>query len=376
MPTIPDTFCPLKWDEITLNSQVNYVYACCKATPIKFTNIDNARNILKDQQLNLLQGVRDPSCDYCWATESVGNTSRRLDALQIFNTSNFESYQTGNRQPSKLEINLGNECNLQCTYCNPKFSSKWAHDVNTKIYPVFADRFHYAVDPKSKTTEMNLRLLEHYEPDTLCLIGGEPLLNKQLWEILKLSSASHIIITSNFKCTNATIDKLFAHIRKFKKVSLTVSLDSTTDNAEFTRFGIDYVNLINTITYALHNAPPNVTFEIASLMSSITIRDIENLVPVVLEFKKLHSRLIWGFSYVVNPKIQSFATLPEQLKPAITSTLEMIDTLGFAEGNKQILTVMNSVTFNHTLYKELERFVIEFSERHNIATPLHLYNIL
>ena len=38
MQKIPDTFCPAKWDELLLNLNYNYAYACCKATPLMFVN--------------------------------------------------------------------------------------------------------------------------------------------------------------------------------------------------------------------------------------------------------------------------------------------------------------------------------------------------
>ena len=45
-----------------------------------------------------------------------------------------------------IQVSVGNECNFQCTYCNPKFSSKWEDDVRRQSYKVFTDRFFYGID--------------------------------------------------------------------------------------------------------------------------------------------------------------------------------------------------------------------------------------
>ena len=83
MPKIPDTFCPAKWDEIYINLDYNFVYSCCKATPVTVNS--NISETLKNQKTNLLSGIMDPSCNYCWDIEEKGHTSRRARYLKKFN---------------------------------------------------------------------------------------------------------------------------------------------------------------------------------------------------------------------------------------------------------------------------------------------------
>ena len=69
MQKIPDTFCPAKWDEIIINCSQNLVYSCCKATPVNFDK--EFKSIIDNQKDNLINGVKDPSCNYCWKTKKT-----------------------------------------------------------------------------------------------------------------------------------------------------------------------------------------------------------------------------------------------------------------------------------------------------------------
>ena len=173
MHKIPDTFCPAKWDELFVSFEMNYAYSCCKSTPTKFSN--NVFEIIDVQKQKLLEGHQDESCNYCWNVERLGTDSLRHSYLKDFDPATFEQYKDNSVRPRMIQVSLGNECNFQCTYCNPKFSSKWEQDVRTKPYKVFTDRFFYSIDPKqSDVMDKNIEFLStisHIEK--LGVQGGE-----------------------------------------------------------------------------------------------------------------------------------------------------------------------------------------------------------
>ena len=314
MQKIPKTFCPAKWDELHLNYNYNWAYGCCKATPIVFKR--DWHEELDKQKNNLLEGVQDPSCDYCWQVENQGGVSDRQGYLDNFDYNTFELYQQP-REPHTVEVNLGNECNFQCTYCGPQFSSKWQQEQSTNPIKFKTDIQHYRlVKKQDELIDNNLRFLNKYqELDTLNLIGGEPLLNKKLFKMLdEVDNVKNLHITTNFSCSHKVINNIIERSQRYHSVKLAISLDSTGLVAEFTRWGMDYDKLISNINYLIDNIRDNIEIRILTLVSALTIVDLDRLTDVVNELKQRHSKLTWRLSYCVSPRIQSFATVKDELK--------------------------------------------------------------
>ena len=268
MPKIPDTFCPAKWDEIYINLDYNFVYSCCKATPVTVNS--NISETLKNQKTNLLSGIMDPSCNYCWDIEEKGHTSRRARYLKKFNEDgNIEEY-LNDKSPSLVEINLGNECNFQCMYCNPKFSSQWYADVLKKPYALFNSKFNYSIPIKEKVSKDDkFNLVKDYSINAkrIDLIGGEPFLSKRFFELLELISSKEISVTTNLSCSKEQLDKFFQICKKFDRVEFHFSLDATGNIAEFARQGLNFSNFDSNLKYTLDNAPDNFYFQIIQIIS-------------------------------------------------------------------------------------------------------------
>ena len=373
MPKISSTFCPAKWDEVHVNLNYNYVYSCCKATPLKFVN--NIDEVLGQQKENLLNGVQDSSCSYCWKNENAGQLSLRQEMLDGFDVTTYSQYEDNTIEPKLFEINLGNECNFQCTYCNPKFSSQWESDVKQKPYEVFSDRHFYAIDQKnSNTVENTIDWLTRVNSiETLLVMGGEPLLNKNFFRIIESPKSDYLSFTTNLSCkTTAPIDKIFKAAPNYKTIFLNISIDSTEDNAEFTRYGMNYELLLSNIRYVLTNAPTNVTITFLSLMTSVTIRDLTNTAKLMDTLYAINNNISWTLSICQFPMIMQLTTLPDEYKPEILQTLtEMLDKPYINYANL-VMGNLQSSKFNNTLYQGLKHFLNEFSIRKNIAIPICL----
>jgi len=349
---MPSTFCPAKWDELVINTNYHWAYACCKATPQEF-DVDYSE-VLDHQKQNLLNGVQDPSCEFCWSIERNGGRSLRHHYIE---QANYVDYLS-NPGPKTLELNLGNECNFQCVYCNPKFSSKWEQDVTRKVYPIFTDRNNYTTLPKTRNA--NSELLSQFTGLTaLHISGGEPLLNKALWDILDNTDAKELMITTNLSCKLETLDRLLAYT-KFEKITLQLSLDATGSIAEFTRYGLDFAHFVYNVEYLLGK---EVELTVISLMTSITVRDIANLSELVSKWN-----VRWLLSYCKDPAIHSFHTLPTNIRDTVRQQVSNSNALG----KDRILSAIDSYEFKPGLYKEMQLFFKEFCSRKNIELPLCL----
>ena len=370
MPKIPSTFCPAKWDEIHINTQQSYVYACCKATPIKFNK--NINEVLLTQQHNLLNEIQDSSCNYCWQIESNNYLSRRHEYLKTFDIKNFDNYQTDTITPKQIEINLGNECNFQCLYCNPKFSSQWEMDIRKKPYKIFNDKFNYKIIEvtRSTTQSMNLKILEEFkEIQHINFIGGEPLLNKNLWNLINDINASSISVVTNLSCDIKQLDRLFELHTKFKKINIGISIDATKDIAEFVRYGLDFDKFSKNLTYIFNTAPNNINVSILSLMTSITILDLKSFTKLIEQWKNQFPKLKWTLSYCETPMTQGFTTLQDIDRQEALKNVQYIKTLDYVFGTTSIEGSLNITKFNDTLYKQMIHFMNEFAQRKQIKIP-------
>lgn len=372
MQEIPKTFCPAKWDEIFINLDNKLVYSCCKSKPKNFENKNDYNIALNEEKNNLLNGIKDLSCEYCWKVEDKGQSSRRHHYLNNWNPATFSKY-IDNKPPSIIEVNLGNECNFQCMYCNPTFSSKWQADVSKKPYTLFSEKFNYAIPIISRTTkEEKFNLIKEFAEtaDRIGLIGGEPFYIKNFFELIESLNTKHITITTNLSCTTTQLDKLFSLTDKFNKVDFHISLDATGSIAEFVRYGLDFNQIDNNIKYLLRHAPSNYDFQIKSLMTSITIQDLENFKNYIMNF--LSPTFKWYLFACRQPEFQSFVTLEDKFKHtalALLSDLTKDTRVVYAD---TIMSAITASTFNKTLYKQLQIFVQEFALRKNIAIPINL----
>ena len=374
MQKIPKTFCPAKWDELHLNYNYNWAYGCCKATPIVFKR--DWHEELDKQKNNLLEGVQDPSCDYCWQVENQGGVSDRQGYLDNFDYNTIGLYQQP-REPSTVEVNLGNECNFQCTYCGPQFSSKWQQEQSTNPIKFKTDIQHYRlVKKQDELIDNNLRFLNKYqELDTLNLIGGEPLLNKKLFKMLdEVDNVKNLHITTNFSCSHKVINNIIERSQRYHSVKLAISLDSTGLVAEFTRWGMDYDKLISNINYLIDNIRDNIEIRILTLVSALTIVDLDRLTDVVNELKQRHSKLTWRLSYCVSPRIQSFATVKDELKLQALDKIKQLALLDYTVNADTVVTSLEGSEFDSKLYQEQQEFLEEFSLRKKIAIPRELAN--
>lgn len=372
---IPDSFCPGKWDELCLNLNYNYAYGCCSAVPMTF--VKDFNEVLDKQKANLLNGVKDSSCNYCWDIEKAGGISKRsIKYLNNFNPELFDSYADNSSKVKLLEVNLGNECNFQCTYCNPKYSSQWEADIRKQPYKIFTDRFNYGLLDKAdielgNTNKQMFSNIGHL--DEARIIGGEPLTNKNLWSLLDAVDADRLQITTNLSCKTATIDKLMDLARtKFKKIRLQISIDSTKEISEFVRYGMVYDTMMSNIEYLLATAPDNVLITIASTISSITVRGIEEFTEQVKQWQSIRPTLIWTLVYCNTPATQSFATLPDHYRADILQAVAKIKLMPNIEQLDTIETSLNKIKFNATMHKEMKNFMQQFADRKNIKIPLCL----
>ncbi len=281
---ISKTFCLLPFTHISTTNDGNYRACCCSeeiiiskedGTPYNMRR-DNVLEVwnsdhYKKLRLDLLNEVKNPTCEYCWNYEASGAYSKR----QKTNDEKHDMYPDYNifiedalanngelsTPPTDLDIKVGTQCNLKCIMCYPGSSSLHQDEQETMIeqgielpnlLKLFDDRvkkFNFKIEefnPRDLDIEP---IMQNLDPSLkqaihLSLVGGEPLVNKTTQRLLEqcvekgyAKNMMLQIITNLSVINHKTINLL----DQFKHPMLCISYDHIDpDKFNFIRFPADY----------------------------------------------------------------------------------------------------------------------------------------
>ena len=144
--------------------------------------------------------------------------------------------------PKQIDIRLGTICNLKCIHCGTGNSSKWNEDAallgkypNTEIIR----HDNSWVDRDGELWENICERIA--EIDKFNFLGGEPFASRQHKRLIeRVADSGHAQRIMLHYVTNGTLltPAMIATLKKFKQVTLNVSLDAAGKALEFFRFPI------------------------------------------------------------------------------------------------------------------------------------------
>ena len=280
---------------------------------------------------NLQSGVRDPQCQLCWEEEDGGRKSKRLrdndkyiHAIQYENLPEFTGL-------AKIELNLGNTCNIRCRTCHPAISSGWIKEdyelnnthITFKDYGLRMRKYHQTYDEDSSfwadLTE-NLDTIKQFD-----FYGGEPLMSKKMWEILRIcverGYARDIELHYN---TNGTVWPDDVDIwQHFKSVNISFSIDGIKERFEYMRFPADWEEVKANMKKAIdfnteHN---NLYLSWCMTLSSLNIYYLPELLD---EYYNNWTSMGFYLNLVHNPQHFNISKMSPQAKEAVCEQLNNI----------------------------------------------------
>lgn len=230
-------FCPMPWTGLMYNfdGKVKNCIRSVETLPLGNIQQNNIDDILHNEenisrQNNIINYSPVPSCQTCYDLEH-GKTGFDIISDRVFYIRELkqvptETYQLGNFDLQTIDVRWSNLCNFSCVYCSPKFSSKWADELNVITSTPNSEQLN---NFKNYIYE-NANKLKH-----VYLAGGEPLLMKENLDLLKnLNLDVQLRINTNLSKVNTQV---FEQICKFKNVHWTVSVETIEDEYEYIRFG-------------------------------------------------------------------------------------------------------------------------------------------
>ena len=380
-----DVYCSSKFTELQVHVPSRLLYNCCKAYPERINLEWLERNpgklfhtpTMTQDRTEMLAGKKCKSCDWgCYQYEAQGLTSERIKMFK-----SMPIHINDVHHPLKiLKIILSTDCNLTCVYCSSEWSNSWYQDIkkNGKY-----DIDGYINDSDNWSTLWNkmkqqdrgtnsrfFQLLLHEirltpSIEEIHLLGGEPLLNNSLMELLSTIKDKKITIISGLEVNKHRLIKIIDKIKNYD-IQFHISAESTDSLFEFIRYGSKWKDFQHKISLIKEAG-----FEI-KFVSTITNLTSFGLLKFYDMFEKEHDI---GHNPVADqPFLQPNLLDDKSKKLLLDSIKHRLDNPFFKQLN-------DSTNQPHTDQQRhnLKKFLMEFAHRRNLSLdifPKHFLNWL
>ena len=318
--------CVFKWGWNTFRLYSGKSSSCHRVdsvliNPESFKDFHNTPEVLEDRRLMLNGQWPGRGCEYCKNIEAAGGISDRLYHNQIPGLTPVDFDNGLHVTPTISEVYLHNTCDLACIYCPPVFSSKNNQELkNFGPYPVGI----MPVDKNPHRDQLFSAYLDWLKENSknlvrLSILGGEPLLQKEFWQILDLlPEVGHpdleLAINTNLNADPDTVERLVSITRdltlkrSIKQLAVSASLDCWGPQAEFVRFGLSLKNWQRNFEYLLQQKW--IALSTHQVITALTIKTARVLQNKINEYKKINPKILQeyylvdsGFEKVYHPEI-------------------------------------------------------------------------
>lgn len=234
--------------------------------------------IYKKLQDDMKNGVRNKACQVCWDMDDKtkihedGHNSIKSHRL---NLKPIEKDTMG----LIIQTYCGNMCNMACRMCTPIASNRFKKDIeilNIEDLKYVTDNF---FDTKKSSTpissiQWNWIKNNSEKIGALCLMGGEPLFDKKVIDLLSdISKNINLGLTTNgsmFTQTNCDL------LNKFKGLYITLSIDSVYENYNYIRYPFKFEKLELSLSRFLSLCKNIKNLEINVVVSSLNLLNMKN----------------------------------------------------------------------------------------------------
>jgi len=334
--------CLLKWTWTTLSLVDGTSSSChrCERLPLDKNNFDNFHNHpkkLNERQLMLdgkwptIENGGSGHCNYCKDIEDSGGMSDRLQHSTIPNLTPKELLVNPTATivtPKILEVYMNATCNLKCTYCYTKNSTKLRSEAeihgplrweNGEIIRGFEKKINH---PDTRLFfEKTLAWIEKNgnELSRLHLLGGESFYQKELQEMLnvlkklnnpnlELNIVSNLMVKENIYKNYIEQIKKLCRDRRIGRFDLTCSIDGWGDEAEYARSGLKLDAWEKLFAYTVNEKW--IYLNINQCITSLTMKTMIDLVKKINHYRKIrtinqHMGFVHGRSWM-HPKIYGY----------------------------------------------------------------------
>lgn len=286
---------------------------------------------MKDLRDQFRKGQRPVGCKNCFYLKDQKVESRM--SVAPYKLENFYGkidWESDSSTVGYLGGHLGNLCNLKCRICTPDNSSVIATE-ELSLIPSDQIKEHptyklLANNRWTKNSDDFWILLKQHVPD-MCnfeFLGGEPLLLKENLDFLQfLIDTDHSKNTIVELITNGTVyPKIFDQAHKFKRFTVTISVDNTGARFELERSGSTWDQLNNTVTNFVKSSQQNPSLKIG-VNVTVNIQNVLYL-PEIIEWINQSGFSHYNFNVLCYPEYLNIKNITKQAKEIILNKLTNI----------------------------------------------------
>lgn len=373
-------YCSMKFKFLKIDLASKTTYVCHAARPhnIDFDwlkenpgNLFNTPvNVLEREQM--LRNERNTSCEQnCWRAEDVGAISPRIHQQGIEKT-----HTETVTDPEIIDLTIGIDCNLTCSYCCKEYSNAWRRDVvkngNYELTDYDDPRYQTSIKDKAllAISQPELKKTEHYQIllkeienassklKKLIITGGEPLLDNQListLETLNLKSNAVIELYTGLGVSESRFKTMLEKLKNVKNLLIKISAENVNTHLEFNRYGIVWEEFQKKIDLLRES---KINFQFHCTLSNLSIFGFKDFYN---HFKD--DKIVVTFAY--QPAMMAPYVLDEKSKKELITSLE---TLPKEVSTPIVLSIQNKP-------KDIERtnikeFLLEFTKRRNLKLDI------
>ena len=270
--------------------QSRLLYNCCKAYPERVDlewleknpgKLFHTPTMLQDRKL-MLDNKSCVSCHYgCYKYEQQGLISKRLQEKSNDNISDPHA------PVQNLQISLTTDCNLACVYCSPEWSTTWQREIEThgdyelEGHVIKNDNWSklwssMKQNPRGTSSKFFSLLLNEIKMakglKQITLLGGEPLLNNQLDDVIDHVNGKAITVITGLGVSDGRL-KTILNKTNGMNIKFQISAESTREYFEFIRYGVtwkDFRRRVDMINSKGHEV------EFVSTISNLSVIDLHN----------------------------------------------------------------------------------------------------
>lgn len=324
-------------------------------------------NYRKEVKKKMLQGEKVADCEGCYKKEAEGKISLRNHYNSFYKNLTIES------QPTAMDLDFSNLCNLQCIMCGPDRSSQWTKELGEKT-----------MTPISKEQIDELcQISDHVEH--LTIQGGEPSIMPEFeyyFQYLKeknLTGKIKIDCISNLTNIN---NKFYELLENFKAVSINASVDAYHHANDYIRFPSKFTNIEkNLLELSKKNLQVNLQITLQTLSMYNFYDFLVWISRTQKHFEKENKTLGLNISYVGWPNYLDITNAPEKLKKKMIDDIKQFrtqhnDSIKDVKFNIELKNIEQRLSTDHPprYINELKDYLNTLDNRRNIKITNYIPN--
>lgn len=285
-----DYYCSTKFTDLQVHVQSRLLYNCCKAYPERIDldwlgknpgKLFHTPTMLQDRKL-MLENKSCVSCHHgCYKYEQQGLISTRLQEKSK------DKISDPHAPVQNLQISLTTDCNLACVYCSPEWSTTWQREIEThgdyelEGHVIKNDNWSklwsgMKQNPRGTSSRFFSLLLNEIKMakglKQITLLGGEPLLNNQLDDVIDHVDDKKITVVTGLGVSDGRLKTILKKTNS-TNIKFQISAESTGKYFEFIRYGVkwnDFTRRVNMINSKGHEV------KFISTISNLSVLDLHN----------------------------------------------------------------------------------------------------